>query len=356
MEAYPMNGGNGPTSYSHNSSLQGKGIMAIKAMIDEAIRDHVDIKHLSSWNPYHIADLGCSVGPNTFLAVKHIIQALELKCSSEGIDSSKQPEFQVFFNDHVSNDFNTLFASPRFGKGRYFAAGVPGSFHGRLFPKASLHFLHSSYTLHWLSQVPRAVRDVKSPAWKRGRIGGLYGAPEVVAAYAAQFESDMDCFLRGRAQELVPGGLMALTLPFNGGWTDVDQPVFIRLFGLLDATLLDMVCTGRLDEDTVDSFNLPIHLPLSKEFEMLVKRNGYFSVEMIQPLPSSPKTSIAFDARLCCMHIRAPLEGIMRKHFGAEIVDEIFERLRYKVEESSYAFSKNMGARQDLFVLLKRLP
>ena len=35
----------------------------------------------------------------------------------------------------------------------YFVAGVPGSFYGRLFPRNSLHFAHSSYCLMWLSQV-----------------------------------------------------------------------------------------------------------------------------------------------------------------------------------------------------------
>ncbi|CAA3032622.1 SAM dependent carboxyl methyltransferase, partial [Olea europaea subsp. europaea] len=33
-----------------------------------------------------------------------------------------------------------------------FISCVPGSFYGRLFPKKSLHFVHSSSSLHWLSQ------------------------------------------------------------------------------------------------------------------------------------------------------------------------------------------------------------
>ncbi|XP_069153311.1 S-adenosyl-L-methionine:benzoic acid/salicylic acid carboxyl methyltransferase 3-like isoform X2 [Solanum lycopersicum] len=31
--------------------------------------------------------------------------------------------------------------------------GVAGSFYTRLFPSNSLHFVHSSYSLHWLSQI-----------------------------------------------------------------------------------------------------------------------------------------------------------------------------------------------------------
>ncbi|KAL0409410.1 UNVERIFIED_CONTAM: Farnesoic acid carboxyl-O-methyltransferase, partial [Sesamum radiatum] len=51
----------------------------------------------------------------------------------------------VFFNDKVGNDFNTLFSSLP-SERLYYATGVPGSFHGRLLPKASLHFAYSSST------------------------------------------------------------------------------------------------------------------------------------------------------------------------------------------------------------------
>ncbi|KAI9079521.1 hypothetical protein K1719_038493 [Acacia pycnantha] len=63
-----------------------------------------------SSNVIRIADLGCSVGPNTFFIFQNFIDTLNLKSQSQGhgFDSL---EFQVFFNDHVGNDFNTLFKS-----------------------------------------------------------------------------------------------------------------------------------------------------------------------------------------------------------------------------------------------------
>jgi jasmonate O-methyltransferase len=39
------------------------------------------------------------------------------------------------------------------GFGPCFFAGVPGSFYCRLFRAKSLHFVHSSYSLMWLSRV-----------------------------------------------------------------------------------------------------------------------------------------------------------------------------------------------------------
>lgn len=37
--------------------------------------------------------------------------------------------------------------------GNCFVTGMPGSFYGRIFPTRSLDFVHSSASVHWLSQV-----------------------------------------------------------------------------------------------------------------------------------------------------------------------------------------------------------
>lgn len=109
----------------------------------------------------NIADLGCSSGPNTLLAIKEIIDVTHKRCQQLRHCS---PEFRVFLNDLPGNDFNTIFRSlPQFydtlkeemglSPGTCFIAGVPGSFYGRLFPRNCLDFVHSSYSVHWLSQV-----------------------------------------------------------------------------------------------------------------------------------------------------------------------------------------------------------
>ncbi|KAK7849298.1 farnesoic acid carboxyl-o-methyltransferase [Quercus suber] len=126
--------------------VHGGVVEVAKEKINEAIANHFDINTLSgSLNPICVADLGCSTRPNTFFSVKNIIEAIELKYISKG-ENTETPKFMEFFNDQFSNDFNTLFISLPLNR-QYFAAGVPGSFYGRLFPKASLHFIHSSYAL-----------------------------------------------------------------------------------------------------------------------------------------------------------------------------------------------------------------
>lgn len=131
--------------------------------------------------------MGSSTGPNTFFVVQNIVDAIELKYQQS---KNEIPEFQVFFNDHVSNDFNTLFkAFP--AKRKYLAAGVPSSFYGRLFPKASIHIFHSSTSVHWLFEVPKEITDKTSPAWNKGRISYTNSGKEVVEVYATQHAMDM---------------------------------------------------------------------------------------------------------------------------------------------------------------------
>lgn len=208
-------------------------------MLVSAIVENLDIEKALCpvSNSFRIADLGCSTGPNTFIAVQNIIEAVSQKFQTKG--QSQIPEFQVYFGDHVSNDFNVLFANlPKDAK--YFAAGVPGSFHGRLFPRASLSFVYSAYALQWLSKTPQELRDSNSPAFNKGRIFYTNAAEEVGEAYSVQYSEDLLCFLDARAQELAPGGLMALLIP---GRLDSSLPANSSLgpiFEPFESCLVDM--------------------------------------------------------------------------------------------------------------------
>ncbi|KAI7995262.1 Loganic acid O-methyltransferase [Camellia lanceoleosa] len=205
-----MNGGNGTYSYSKNSSIQREASIIVEALINEVIAEKLDIENISSTsNPIRIADLGCASGTNTIFATQNIIEVVEKLYRSKGFES-KIPEFQVLFNDLPTNDFNTLFTSSLPSENNYFVAAVPGSFHGRLFPEASLHIVHCSFGLHWLSKVPEEILNKDSPAWNKGKIYYTSASDEVANAYASQFDRDVDNFLNARAMEMVSGGLMLL--------------------------------------------------------------------------------------------------------------------------------------------------
>ena len=83
-----------------------RGVLeAAKAIIEEEIATKLEI---STNSFFCIADFGCSTGSNSFPVMHTITEAIKQKYESPDL---KTPEFYVWFNDIVSNDFNTLFSS-----------------------------------------------------------------------------------------------------------------------------------------------------------------------------------------------------------------------------------------------------
>lgn len=206
---------------------------AVKGMMQDAVMENLDVeKLLSISTTVTIADLGCSVGPNTFFTVESLIESVQSKLPSP----PKDLEFRVFFNDHSANDFNTLFASLGLRGPKYHAAGVPGSFYGRLFPRRSITIACSSHSLHWLSRPPELglgflVHDTGAPA-------------DVASAYSDQFGRDFGAFIAARAEEIVSGGLVILVIPGTpdhdgGGGAPLTELRF--LFDSIGSSLLDLV-------------------------------------------------------------------------------------------------------------------
>ncbi|KAL6993538.1 gibberellin A4 carboxyl methyltransferase [Sarracenia purpurea var. burkii] len=156
-KVFHMTGGVGETSYARNSSFQKKGSDTVKHIILETIQE---LYMATTPKSVGIADLGCSSGNNSLSIIKEMVDAIE-EASQRALQPV--PEFRVHLNDLPTNDFNAIFlALPAFYKelrrGRddggppIYIAAYPGTFYGRLFPSDCLHFIHSSYCLHWLSR------------------------------------------------------------------------------------------------------------------------------------------------------------------------------------------------------------
>ncbi|PHT60438.1 hypothetical protein CQW23_02801 [Capsicum baccatum] len=199
-----------------------------KLMVREAIIENLDIQTKT----FVIVDMGCSVGPNTFFAMQNVVQAIKHKYHS----TCSQIEFHVFFNDHVTNDFNVLFESLFSDHQKtYFAAAIPGSFYGRLFPSRSIHVAYSCYALQWLSRVPKGLIDKTN----KGRIHYDGASIDVWNAYVDQFEKDMEVFLSARANEMVHGGLIVLVLPSIP--SEQHSKIGYRILTFVESSLIDMV-------------------------------------------------------------------------------------------------------------------
>ncbi|KAL3824324.1 hypothetical protein ACJIZ3_020353 [Penstemon smallii] len=245
-------------------------------------------------------------------------------------------DFQVFFNDQVINDFNTLFKSLP-PERPYHAAGLPGSFHGRLLPKKSLHFAYSSCALHWLSE----TKDY---------------------ANHDQFAKDIQSFLEARADEVVDGGLMALLVPAvpNNNFNNSESAdyTYQTEMDLIVSCLMDMANKGRLfSQEKVDSFNFPLHFTNPQELKAIIERNQNFNIERMETLNNIPgkRTLTSVNAR--ASFYRAAFEGLLINHFGSEIIfiDELFDLYSNKVLDASSRFLDPDNDKSIIiFVLLKR--
>ncbi|OWM90729.1 hypothetical protein CDL15_Pgr021034 [Punica granatum] len=229
--------------------------------------------------------------------------------------------------------------------------GVPGSFHGQLFPESSLHFVHSSYAIHWLSREPKELLDEGSPAWNKGRIHYTSAPKEVGDAYKSQFTKDMRDFFNARAKEIVSGGIMAFIMPrTQDGVPHSQEPLGVSL-DILGFSLMDMAKEGIIKESDVDSLNLPIYTATPQEMTELVNTNGCFDIERMELTASRSKIKGPINAQAWMMHLRAGLEGIISKHFGTEIIDELFNRFLQKV---AGRLEGSFQERAQLLAVLKR--
>lgn len=132
----------------------------VKHIIIEAVESAYTA---STPNSFGIADLGCSTGPNTLSFIKDMLAAIQGITLNHRIPQPPLSEVRVHLNDLPTNDFNSIFKSlPDFHTSLknfidinplILIGAYPGSFYGRLFPNACLHFVHSSHCLHWLSKV-----------------------------------------------------------------------------------------------------------------------------------------------------------------------------------------------------------
>ncbi|CAI0411126.1 unnamed protein product [Linum tenue] len=281
-----------------------------------------------------IADLGCASGPNSFFLVSEVIKAAHKLSRELGHESTDQ--FQIFLNDLPGNDFNNIFRSIQGFKEKImevlmFIIGVPGSFYDRLFQTDSLHFIHSSYGVHWSSQVPRGLEENK------GNIYMAKTSPQcVMEAYYKQFQTDFSSFLKHRAQELVTGGRMVLTF-FGRRSAEPCAKECCYIWELMSMALNQMASEGLIDQDKLDSFNLPLFTPSAMEVETEIQKQGSFAVEHLElwdmswnayegevDLPEALRDG-GYNVSRCMKALFEPIIA-HRLNPPREVINEVFKR------------------------------
>ncbi|XP_041010209.1 probable jasmonic acid carboxyl methyltransferase 2 [Juglans microcarpa x Juglans regia] len=348
-----MNGGDGETSYAKNSLIQKEVILKAKSILEESV---VRLSLSSFPKCVKLADLGCSSGPNTLSLVWEIMDIIYATCQRV---NHKAPMFQVFLNDLPGNDFNTIFRSlPSFyeklkkEKGSEFEpcfiAGMPGTFYGRLFPDCFLHFVYSSNSLQWRSQVPEGLVGESGVPLNKGNIHIAKTSPHhVLKAYSDLFEKDFTLFLRSRSQEMVPGGQMVLVMLGSTRKADSSSNQSCSIWELLGFALNDMVLEGKVEEAKLDWFNLPFYAPTIEEAKAVIQTEGTsFNIHRFETFEVAwdcnmdeymSNKGYSFEeagrGKYVAMTMRVVAESMLVGHFGEEIMDDLFERFSSKIEE-----------------------
>lgn len=346
-----MKGGHDETSYAKNSALQKKGSDMVKHITLETIQ-----KVYSRTTPENltIADFGCSTGPNTLSMIKDLYHAVEDTYRNTLINGPKSSpstitklsSVSVYLNDLPTNDFNSIFrALPDFYKDEVFTreghfrpslfvAASPGSFYGPIFPPNFLHFVHSSYSLHWLSKIPPDIYDEQGKSMNKGCIYICESSPpRIITAYAQQFREDFSRFLRHRSQELKKGGSMVLVFLGREGLVHFDRGNSF-IWELLARSFRILVSKGEIEEEKLNAYDVHFFAPSKEEVVEEVKKEGSFEVvgfEMFQ-VEREDEDRVSYGIAVAST-IRAIQESMISHHFGEHILDSLFDTYAQLVDE-----------------------
>ncbi|XP_071705215.1 probable jasmonic acid carboxyl methyltransferase 2 [Rutidosis leptorrhynchoides] len=342
MQVTHMNKGDGDISYAKNSLLQNKILSLGSSMMESAIdKIMLEVQPQSMG----VADLGCASGPNSLTRVYEMIHMVDVVCCRM---DRPIPELRVSLNDLPSNDFNLVFemlpelykkVNNVYGIKGCYVCGVPGSFYGRLFPNKSLHLVHSSMSLHWLSQAPRDLEPMVGTHINKEKIYISTGCSEsVVKAYQQQFQEDYSLFFRSRAKEMVVGGRMVLS--FIGRRSpDPRAPEACFDMELFSRSLMSMALDGLVEKEMIDAFNIPCYLPSREEVEHEIEKEGSFVVEGVEAKEMDWVSELSKFAEkigyLAAKSYRAVMEPLFRSHFRfkPEVMDELFHRYAKLVDD-----------------------
>ncbi|XP_074308913.1 putative methyltransferase TCM_000336 [Silene latifolia] len=354
---FHMKGGHDDTSYSKNSTLQKKASEMVKQITMETIQE---VYLTTSPQNLAVADLGCSTGSNSLSIIKELYNAVinaYNKAQNNG-PKSPPPQLCVYLNDLPTNDFNSIFkALPEFYQNNIckevddgnrvngsdqqgyirpsvFVAACPGSFYAPVFPPNFLHFVYSSYSLHWLSKVPNGIYDENGESMNKGCIYICKESPaSIIQAYVQQFQDDFSRFLRLRSQELKNGGRMVLVLLGRENTNHIDRGNSF-LWQLLAQSFRILVSKGLIPEEKLNSYDVHFYAPSKEEMQEEVRKEGSFKMVRFEMFEIERDENYGDNYGVdVARTVRAIQESMISHHFGEDILDDLFDTYAKLIDE-----------------------
>ncbi|CAH2069766.1 unnamed protein product [Thlaspi arvense] len=342
-----MQGGEGDVSYVNNSDSQALAITLCKPILISSLQS---IKLLLDDHPspiIRIADLGCATGSNTFSNVDIVVETLSRGYTA--VYGGGLPEFEAFFCDLPSNDFNMLFRllteKQKVESSKYFACGIAGSFYDRLFPRGTIHVAVSLSALHWLSQIPEKVLEKRSKTWNKGKTWIEGAEKEVVDAFAEQSDKDLDDFLKCRKEEMIKGGVLFVLMggrPSGSSSQFGDQGSRAKhpFTTTMEQAWQDLIDEGLIEEDTRDGFNIPAYMRSPEEVAAGFDRIGGFKIETMEyqkivehsdeKKEEWKKDPVSYGRARTNM-VQSAVRPMVDAYLGPDLCDELFKRYENRV-------------------------
>uniref|UniRef100_A0A0E0PVN8 Benzothiadiazole-induced S-adenosyl-L-methionine:salicylic acid carboxyl methyltransferase 1 n=1 Tax=Oryza rufipogon TaxID=4529 RepID=A0A0E0PVN8_ORYRU len=288
-----------------SASLE-KTLVATKPMIQKAIQE---LYSAVLPRTMLVADMGCSSGPNTLNFIFEITWSPKIKTEKQ-----------------------------------QYCLSLPRSYYTRVFPDKSVHLFHSSYSLHWRSQMFQESNN--GEFLNEGNIYIAKTTPKsVIKLYQELFYDDFSKFLELRYQELVSGGQMVLSFLARKKDDLYDGNLSV-LYGLISQALQSLVMEGLVEKEKLDSFNIPNYEPSIHKVKTVVISSKLFTINKIYVFESNwdpyddssdqgQATNInpiksGLNVAKC---IRAVLEPLIASHFGESILDVLFSRFARNVTQ-----------------------
>ncbi|OMO83515.1 SAM dependent carboxyl methyltransferase [Corchorus olitorius] len=182
-------------------------------------------------------------------------------------------------------------------------------------------------------QVPPELIDKANPLINKGRIFISKTSPTtVIDSYLTQFRKDFSSFLKLRSIELAQEGRMVLTLRGRRTADPTDESCV--LWDYLGQAFQELVTEGLVEEERLDTYNIPYYQPCPEEIETEIEKEGSFILDRLDVLPlpwdcvnGGINHDRAATAKQMAKAIGAVHESLIQSHFGAHIMDRLFDRL-----------------------------
>ncbi|XP_060211611.1 S-adenosyl-L-methionine:benzoic acid/salicylic acid carboxyl methyltransferase 2-like [Lycium barbarum] len=171
-----------------------------------------------------------------------------------------------------------------------------------------------------LTQVPDGAENNK---------GNIYltstSPASVLKGYYKQYERDFATFLKYRSEELVKGWRMVLTMLGRKNEDHFSKGSSYE-WELLATTLNFLWMPGLIEEEKVNSFNIPAYNPSPTEVKYIVEKEGSFTINCLET--SEVHRNSSDDEKYnMAQSFRSVAEPLLVSHFGDELnMDQEFHK------------------------------